>query len=94
MACSLWVPPPTTATLRVTVPRRARHKLTPAAPSRLEHHAHGGSSCGPRNRADDRELVHMQRVLILGSPGSGKSTLARKLGALTGLPVIHFDTTY
>lgn len=36
----------------------------------------------------------MQRVLILGSPGSGKSTLARKLGALTGLPVIHFDTTY
>ena len=33
----------------------------------------------------------MQRVMILGQPGSGKSTLARKLGARTGLPVVHID---
>ena len=33
----------------------------------------------------------MQRVMIIGQPGSGKSTLARKLGAHTGLPVIHID---
>jgi adenylate kinase family enzyme len=36
----------------------------------------------------------MQRVLVLGSSGSGKSTFARKLGAITGLPVIHIDQLY
>lgn len=36
----------------------------------------------------------MQRVLIIGSGGSGKSTLARKLGKVTGLPVIHLDVEY
>lgn len=29
--------------------------------------------------------------MIVGQPGSGKSTLARKLGDVTGLPVIHID---
>ncbi|MCG7629948.1 AAA family ATPase [Epibacterium sp. MM17-32] len=33
----------------------------------------------------------MKRVMIIGQPGSGKSTLARKLGARTGLPVVHID---
>lgn len=33
----------------------------------------------------------MKRVMIIGQPGSGKSTLARKLGELTGLPVMHID---
>lgn len=33
----------------------------------------------------------MKRVMILGQPGSGKSTLARKLGKVTGLPVVHMD---
>lgn len=36
----------------------------------------------------------MQRVMIIGQPGSGKSTLARKLGLLTGLPVVHIDTIH
>jgi len=36
----------------------------------------------------------MQRVLILGCSGSGKSTLARRLGEVTGLPVIHLDQHY
>jgi adenylate kinase family enzyme len=36
----------------------------------------------------------MRRVLILGSPGSGKSTLAKRLGTLTGLPVVHLDRLY
>jgi adenylate kinase family enzyme len=33
----------------------------------------------------------MQRIMIVGQPGSGKSTLARRLGARTGLPVVHID---
>jgi len=36
----------------------------------------------------------MLRVMIVGQPGSGKSTLARKLGQLTGLPIIHIDTIH
>jgi adenylate kinase family enzyme len=36
----------------------------------------------------------MERVLIIGSGGAGKSTLARRLGAATGLPVIHLDAYY
>ena len=33
----------------------------------------------------------MERVMIIGCGGSGKSTLARKLGEITGLPVVHLD---
>ncbi|MEM9668528.1 MAG: AAA family ATPase [Pseudomonadota bacterium] len=33
----------------------------------------------------------MKRAMIIGQPGSGKSTLARKLGEVTGLPVVHID---
>ena len=33
----------------------------------------------------------MKRILIIGSGGSGKSTLARRLGAATGIEVIHLD---
>ena len=36
----------------------------------------------------------MQRVLVIGSGGSGKSTLAGRIGARTGLPVIHLDQLY
>jgi adenylate kinase family enzyme len=36
----------------------------------------------------------MQRILIIGSSGAGKSTFARKLGATTGLPVVHIDQLY
>jgi adenylate kinase family enzyme len=36
----------------------------------------------------------VQRVLVLGSSGAGKSTFALKLGAITGLPVIHIDQLY
>lgn len=35
-----------------------------------------------------------ERILILGCGGAGKSTLARRLGQLTGLPVIHLDAHY
>ncbi|HOF88625.1 MAG TPA: hypothetical protein PLZ36_11050 [Armatimonadota bacterium] len=31
------------------------------------------------------------RIMIIGSGGAGKSTLARRLGEITGLPVIHLD---
>ncbi len=33
----------------------------------------------------------MNRIAIVGPGGAGKSTLARRLGALTGLPLIHMD---
>lgn len=36
----------------------------------------------------------MQRVLVIGPGGAGKSTFARRLGAATGLPVVHLDALY
>ena len=33
----------------------------------------------------------MRKVLVIGSPGSGKSVFSRRLGEITGLPVIHLD---
>ena len=36
----------------------------------------------------------MRRVLVIGSGGAGKSTFAARLGAATGLPVIHLDACY
>jgi adenylate kinase family enzyme len=36
----------------------------------------------------------MERVVILGCSGSGKSTLARRLGEMTGLPVVHLDALF
>lgn len=35
--------------------------------------------------------VEARRIIIYGTTGSGKSTLARRLGAITGLPVIGVD---
>jgi hypothetical protein len=40
---------------------------------------------------DLRKLKNMKRVVILGRGASGKSTLARRLGDITGLPVIEVD---
>jgi adenylate kinase family enzyme len=36
----------------------------------------------------------MKRVLILGRGASGKSTLAKRLGAVTGLPIIELDKIF
>ncbi len=36
----------------------------------------------------------MRKVLVIGSAGSGKTVLAIKLGAVTGLPVIHLDALH
>jgi adenylate kinase family enzyme len=36
----------------------------------------------------------MKRILIIGSSGAGKSTFARRLGAATGLQVIHLDKIF
>ncbi|MEJ3656970.1 adenylate kinase [Actinomycetes bacterium KLBMP 9759] len=36
----------------------------------------------------------MKRVVLLGRGGAGKSRLAAKLGALTGLPVVHLDDVF
>ena len=36
----------------------------------------------------------MRRVLVIGSGGAGKTTLARRMGAVTGLPLIHLDQLY
>ncbi len=34
------------------------------------------------------------RLMIVGSGGAGKSTLAIRLGAVTGLPVVHLDVEF
>lgn len=36
----------------------------------------------------------MKRVAVVGCSGSGKTTFVLRLGAATGLPVIHLDTHY
>jgi adenylate kinase family enzyme len=36
----------------------------------------------------------MKRVLVIGSSGAGKSTFSRRLGAATGLEVIHLDALH
>ena len=36
----------------------------------------------------------MRRVMIYGGSGSGKSTVARRIGEITGLPVVHIDPMY
>jgi adenylate kinase family enzyme len=36
----------------------------------------------------------MNRVVILGRGGAGKSSLARRLGTLTGLPVVELDKVF
>lgn len=38
--------------------------------------------------------IKIKRVAVIGSPGAGKSTFARKLGEITGLPVVHLDTEH
>jgi nicotinamide riboside kinase len=41
-----------------------------------------------------RKLGTMKRVVIIGRGASGKSTLARRLGDITGLPVIEVDKIF
>ena len=36
----------------------------------------------------------MKKVLVIGSGGAGKSTFVRRLGAVTGIEVIHLDQLY
>jgi len=45
------------------------------------------------DQANDLHM-NMQRIAVIGPSGAGKSTLARRLGELTGLPVIHLDAHY
>ena len=35
--------------------------------------------------------LSVRRIAVVGSGGAGKATCARRLGALTGIPVIHLD---
>lgn len=36
----------------------------------------------------------MKRVLVIGPGGAGKTTFATRLGAVTGLPVVHLDARF
>ena len=36
----------------------------------------------------------MKKVIVIGSGGAGKSTFSRRLGEVTGLPVIHLDAHF
>jgi adenylate kinase family enzyme len=38
--------------------------------------------------------MQSKRILVLGCCGSGKSSFARRLGALTGIPVVHLDRLF
>ena len=38
--------------------------------------------------------ARFSRALVLGCSGAGKSTFARKLGTITGLPVVHLDQMF
>jgi hypothetical protein len=38
--------------------------------------------------------AHVKRVVILGRGAAGKSTLARRLGELTGFPVVELDKLF
>jgi hypothetical protein len=41
-----------------------------------------------------RKMKNMKRVVIVGRGASGKSTLARRLGEITGLPLIEVDKIF
>lgn len=45
-------------------------------------------------RSEGDANMEGQRIMIVGNGGSGKSTLAVRLGALTGLPVVHLDQLF
>lgn len=36
----------------------------------------------------------MKKIIVIGSGGAGKSTFSRRLGEVTGIPVIHLDQLY
>jgi adenylate kinase family enzyme len=36
----------------------------------------------------------VKRVVVIGSGGSGKSTFSKRLGEITGLPVVHLDALF
>ena len=36
----------------------------------------------------------MKKILVIGSSGAGKSTFSRRLGKITGLPIIHLDVLH
>lgn len=36
----------------------------------------------------------MNKFLVIGCAGCGKSTFSRKLGEITGIPVVHLDSLY
>lgn len=36
----------------------------------------------------------MKKIVVLGSGGAGKSTFSRRLGAITGIEVVHLDKIY
>lgn len=52
-------------------------------------------AAAPAREASSSAFQHraliVQRVVILGRGGAGKSTFAKKLGEVTGLPVIELD---
>ena len=49
----------------------------------------------PTNRPHLRRTMRsMKRVVIFGRGASGKSTLAKRLGEITGLPVVELDEIF
>jgi adenylate kinase family enzyme len=51
----------------------------------------GGTDPGSWLNSSRARIIVVKRVVIVGAGGSGKSTFARRLGGVTGLPLVHLD---
>ena len=42
-------------------------------------------------QAKEKEVIFVERILVIGCPGAGKSSFARRLREITGLPLYYLD---
>ena len=42
-------------------------------------------------QAKEKEVIFVERILVIGCPGAGKSSFARRLREITGLPLHYLD---
>src|SRR6266852_1082873 len=74
--------------------QRSGHFPVGAFTRNRPHNATVWQSAAVAPNCNLRKLRTMKRVVIIGRGASGKSTLARRLGAITGLPVIEVDKIF
>src|SRR6266852_6637188 len=74
--------------------QRSGHFPVGAFTRNRPHNATVWQSAAVAPNCNLRKLRTMKRVVIIGRGASGKSTLARRLGDITGLPVIEVDKIF